>query len=69
MTMSEALRQLQIDGYVILPGLLSAPEVEEIRRALTPLLARQPGRRASSSAPGPADSTSSWRKLAQPIVW
>jgi ectoine hydroxylase-related dioxygenase (phytanoyl-CoA dioxygenase family) len=42
MTMTEALRQLQIDGYAILPGLLSALEVEEIRRALTPLLARQP---------------------------
>lgn len=41
-TMSEALRQLQIDGYVILPGLLSALEVEQIRRALSSLLARQP---------------------------
>ena len=59
MTMSEALRQLQIDGYVILPGLLSALEVEEIRRGLTPLLARQPWARGSSSAPGPAGSTTS----------
>lgn len=40
--MSEALRQLQIDGYVILPGLISARETQEIRRALTPLLAKQP---------------------------
>ncbi|WP_218033331.1 phytanoyl-CoA dioxygenase family protein [Mycobacterium botniense] len=40
--MSEALRQLHIDGYVILPGLLSSSQVEQIKGALTPLLARQP---------------------------
>jgi ectoine hydroxylase-related dioxygenase (phytanoyl-CoA dioxygenase family) len=42
MTMDEALRQLQIDGYAILPELISPLEVEGVRRALVPLLARQP---------------------------
>ena len=40
--MNEALQQLQTEGYVILPGLLSAPEVEEVSCALAPLLTRQP---------------------------
>lgn len=40
--MSEALQQLQTEGYVVLRGLLSAREVDEIGGTLAPLLARQP---------------------------